>query len=158
MSKSRKSRRKTPHRPSWRGGGGRWRLVVFGFAALAVVGVAVFMALSPLRAARTPAVATPGGPQVVVSMAGYSPARLSAKAGQDLTVTLVNPDSKFHTDGGGWHQFRAEGLDVDVKIPPSSQRTVTLRNLQAGTYEFYCDVCCGGKENPAMRGVLEVTG
>lgn len=91
-------------------------------------------------------------------MAGYSPATLEAKAGQDLTLTFINPDSQFHTDGGGWHQFRAEVLGVDMKIPPSSQQTVTLRNLQAGTYEFYCDVCCGGKENPAMRGVLEVTG
>lgn len=99
---------------------------------------------------------TPGGQQVIVSMAGFSPQRLAAKPGGDLTLTLVNPDSKFHTDGGGWHQFRVDALGMDVKIPPSSQRTVTLRNLQAGTYEFYCDVCCGGKENPAMRGTLEV--
>jgi len=156
MGKSRKSRQKAHRRPDPRSG--RWRLFAFGVAALVVVGLAAFMALKPLRAARTPAAAAPAGPQVVVSMAGYAPARLSARAGEDLTVTLVNPDSRFHTDGGGWHQFRAEALNVDMKIPPSSQRTVTLRNLQAGTYEFYCDVCCGGKENPAMRGVLEVTG
>ena len=156
MSKSKKSRRKTQHHGTRRAG--RGRTVAFIAGAVIVVGLAAFLALSPLRAARTPAGATAEGPQVVVSMAGYAPARLSAKAGKDLTVTFVNPDSRFHTDGGGWHQFRAEALGVDVKIPPSSQRSVTLRNLQAGTYEFYCDVCCGGKENPAMRGVLEVTG
>lgn len=91
-------------------------------------------------------------------MAGFEPARLVGRAGRDLTLTFVNPDSRFHTDGGGWHQFRIDSLGVDVKIPPSSRQAVTLRTLPAGTYEFYCDVCCGGKENPAMRGVLEVTG
>jgi len=119
------------------------------------VGLAGFLALAPLRADKPE---TPGGQQVVVSMAGFAPPRLTAKTGTDLTVTLVNPDSRFHTDGGGWHQFRVEALDLDVKIPPSSQRTVTLRALRAGTYVFYCDVCCGGKENPTMRGILEVTG
>ncbi len=134
-----------------------WKVVAFGLAAVLVLGIAAFLATASLRAARTPP-APPGAQEVVVTMAGYSPARLTAKAGEDLTVTFVNTDSRFHTDGGGWHQFRAEALNVDVKIPPSSQQTITLRNLQAGTYEFYCDVCCGGKENPAMRGVLEVTG
>lgn len=133
------------------------KVVAFSVGGVLVLGIAAFLALTPLRA-RPAAPAPPGAQQVVVTMAGYSPARLTAKAGQDLTVTFVNPDSRFHTDGGGWHQFRAEALDVDVKIPPSSQQTVTLRNLRAGTYEFYCDVCCGGKENPAMRGILEVTG
>lgn len=47
---------------------------------------------------------------------------------------------------------------MDVRIPPRSRTATTLRALPAGTYEFYCDVCCGGKDNPAMRGILEVTG
>ncbi len=156
MSGSRKSRRKAQRRGSRLGG--RWQIYAFGLGAVLVVGLAAFFALSPLRASQTPAAAIPGAQQVLVSMNGYSPARLTAKAGDDLTVMFVNPDSRFHTDGGGWHQFRAEALNVDVKIPPSSRQTVTLRNLQAGTYEVYCDVCCGGKENPAMRGVIEVTG
>ena len=153
MGKSRKSRRKARRTPS----AGRRRWVVIGVAvgATLIVGLAGFLALAPLRADKPEAL---GGQQVVVSMAGFTPQRLTAKTGTDLTVTLVNPDSRFHTDGGGWHQFRVEALDLDVKIPPDSQRTVTLRNLRAGAYVFYCDVCCGGKENPSMRGILEVTG
>lgn len=134
-----------------------WKAVGFGLAAALVLGIAAFLALAPLRAARAPA-AVSGARQVVVTMAGFSPARLTARAGEDLTVTFINTDNPFHTDGGGWHQFRAEALGVDVKIPPGSQRTVTLRNLPAGTYEFYCDICSGGKDNPSMRGILEVTG
>lgn len=49
-------------------------------------------------------------------------------------------------------------MTLHTESPPSSQQTVVLRNLQAGTYEFYCDVCCGGKQNPALCGVPQVTG
>ena len=153
MSRSQKSRRKA--RKQAPAGRSPWKVIGFGVAATLVVGLAVYLALNPLRAEKPQ---TLGGQQVVVSMAGFSPPQLTAKAGSDLTLTLVNPDSKFHTDGGGWHQFRVEALDLDVKIPPSSQRTVTLRDLRTGSYVFFCDVCCGGKENPAMRGILEVTG
>ena len=156
MGQSRTALRKAERHASRRSG--RRRTVAFVIGAVVVLGLAAFVALAPLRAVRTPAPAAAGSQLVVVTMAGFSPARLRAKAGEDLTVTFVNTDSRFHTDGGGWHQFRAEALGVDVKIPPGSRRTVTLRDLQAGTYEFYCDVCCGGRENPAMRGVLEVTG
>ncbi len=135
-----------------------WKPLAFGAAAVVLLGAAIFLILAPLRTVM-PAPDLPSGVQrVVVSMGGFSPGRLQAKAGQDLTITLVNPDSRFHTDGGGWHQFRIETLNMDVRIPPSSARTVILRGLRAGVYEFYCDVCCGGKENPSMRGTLEVTG
>lgn len=129
----------------------------FGLAAFVVLGLAVTLAIVPMLGGRTPAEAT-AGQEVAVGMAGFAPNRLEARAGEDLTLTFVNPDSRFHTDGGGWHQFRIEALGVDVKIRPSSRRTATLKNLPAGTYVFYCDVCCGGKENPAMRGILEVAG
>ncbi len=153
MSKSRKLRRRARQNASR--GRGRWPLIGFAVGAVLVLGLAAVLALAPLRAEKPP---TPGGQQVVVSMAGFSPARLTAKAGSDLSLTFVNQDSRFHTDGGGWHQFRVEALDVDLKIPPSSKQTLTLRALKTGSYVFYCDVCCGGKENPAMRGTLEVTG
>lgn len=133
------------------------RALWFGLGALAIIGLAALLALAPLRTSRS--AATPAaGQQVLVTMAGFTPDRLTARAGQGLTLTFVNSDSRFHTDGGGWHQFRIEALDLDVQIPPSSQKTVTLSSLRAGTYEFYCDVCCGGKENPTMRGILEVLG
>lgn len=132
------------------------RVIWFVLGALAVFSLAAFLAAEPLRP--RPAASEPGGtvPQVYVSMTGFEPRMLTAQAGQELKVQFVNPDSRFHTDGGGWHQFRIDGVGIDIRIPPSSQPTATLPALAAGTYEFYCDVCCGGKENPAMRGVLEV--
>src|SRR3972149_4910654 len=132
------------------------RAIWFVLGALAVLSVAAFLAAEPLRS--RPAASDPGGraPQVYVSMAGFEPRMLTASAGQEFKMQFVNPDSQFHTDGGGWHQFRIDGTGIDVRIPPSSQPTVTLPALAAGTYEFYCDICCGGRANPAMRGVLEV--
>ncbi len=155
VSRSPTTRRRAPKTPRR---STPWTAYAFGLGGLVVLSLAGFVALAPVRTARPLPPAVAASQQVVVSMAGYSPARLMAKAGEDLTVTFINPDSRFHTDGGGWHQFRIEALGVDVRIPPSSRQTVTLRDLRAGTYEFYCDVCCGGKENPAMRGILEVTG
>ena len=154
----RQARRRKRGRTTARGRGqhGAWAVWV-GLGAVIVVGLAIVLAVRPMLGARSPAPST-AGREVTVSMAGFAPNALQARSGEDLTLTFVNPDSSFHTDGGGWHQFRIEALGVDVKIPPSSRKTTTLRDLRAGSYVFYCDVCCGGKENPAMRGVLEVTG
>ncbi|MDQ7848786.1 MAG: cupredoxin domain-containing protein [Armatimonadota bacterium] len=132
------------------------RVIWFSLGALAVLSAAGFLVASPFRPG--PAPSEPGGfiPQVYVDMAGFEPRVLTAPAGREFRVQFINPDSRFHTDGGGWHQFRIGGTDIDVRIPPSTRLVVTLPPLAAGTYEFYCDVCCGGKENPAMRGMLEV--
>lgn len=149
-NQQRHRRERKPHRR-------KGRAIWFVLGALAVLSVAAFLASEPFRP--RPAASEPGGstiPQVFVSMAGYEPNRLTARAGQGFTVRFVNQDNRFHTDGGGWHQFRIDGTGIDVRIPPSSQPTATLPALAAGTYEFYCDICCGGRANPAMRGVLEV--
>lgn len=91
-----------------------------------------------------------------ITMAGFSQPVITARAGQPLRLRLVNPDSPFHTDGGGWHQLAVPALGVDFRIAPRSQQVVEIPAAAPGEYEFYCDVCCGGKDNPTMRGVLRV--
>jgi len=136
----------------------RRRALGFGLAALLVLGAAVFLAALPFRP--PPAVSPPPaeGQRVIVSMAGFEPAHLRGRADADLLLTFVNVDNSLHMDGGGWHQFRIDALNLDVRVAPRTQRTVRLGRIPAGTYLFYCDICCGGKENPTMRGVLEVSG
>lgn len=142
----------------------RRRVIWFSLAAIAVAAFAAMLAFAPLRsvATRAPsgteAPAPPGTRQVVVTMAGFAPSTLAVRVSEDLKLEFVNPDSQFHTDGGGWHQFRIDALNIDIRMPPRTRQAVVLGELPVGTYEFYCDVCCGGRENPAMRGVLEVTG
>ena len=93
---------------------------------------------------------------VQVSMGGFSPSVVTARAGEPLRLKLVNPDSQFHTDGGGWHQLAIPALGVDARVAPRSQDVVEIPAAEPGEYAFYCDICCGGKENPSMQGVLRV--
>lgn len=129
----------------------RLRLTVFAVVTALVVGTAVWL----LWPRHTPAQAAER--TVTITMAGFDPGTLSIPAGKPLTVKLVNPDSQFHTDGGGVHQFAVPALGVDVKVDPKSTSLVTLPAAAPGTYTFYCDVCCGGKENPTMQGTLLVS-
>lgn len=132
--------------------------LVWGGAGV-VVAAAVVLAVLPMRATRpAPQAAADGGREVVITMGGFEPNYIIEAAGKPITLTLVNPDSSFHTDGGGWHQFGSDSLKLDVRIPPHSRKTITLGPLPPGKYDFYCDVCCGGKSSPSMQGTLEITG
>ena len=126
------------------------RLVIFAGAVLIVAGATAWL-LRPQAPSSEAADQT-----VKVTMAGFQPAELEVPAGQPATVKLVNPDSPFHTDGGGVHQFASPELSVDVKVQPESEAVVEIPASKPGTYTFYCDVCCGGKENPTMRGTIVV--
>lgn len=91
-----------------------------------------------------------------IDMAGFTPPDLTVRPGAPTRLLIVNPDNSHHTDGGGWHQLSVPTLGVDFKIPPLTNMVVTLPAAPEGEYAFWCDVCCGGKENPAMQGVLRV--
>ena len=127
------------------------RLVIFAGAVLIVAGATAWL-LRPEAPSSEAADQT-----VKVTMAGFEPAKLQIPAGEPATVRLVNPDSAFHTDGGGVHQFASPDLGVNVKVQPESEVVVEIPASKPGTYTFYCDVCCGGKENPAMRGTVVVS-
>src|SRR3990172_815481 len=131
----------------------RNRAFAFGIIAFMVVGLAgilVWRAFAPV-----PAVAA--DVKIQTTMGGFIPQVVRAKAGKPITIQLINRDTRYHTDGGGWHQFAIDELGVNAKVGPESTQLVTLTPTRAGTYEFYCDVCCGGKESPSMRGRLEVS-
>ncbi|MDO8750607.1 MAG: cupredoxin domain-containing protein [Dehalococcoidia bacterium] len=132
---------------------GLTRLALFAGISLAVLTAAAYF-LWPAAMPEGPA--TPGAVTVIVGMDGFMPHQIEGRAGEPITLRLVNNDTKFHTDGGGWHQLAFETLRVDVNIPPETTQEFTFTPANAGTYRFYCSVCCGGKENPSMWGTLEV--
>lgn len=134
----------------------RAKSIAFAVASLIVLATAAFLVITPIQALRTPQAGDER--RIIVTMAGFDPPVVRLPARRPITLRLVNPDSPYHSDGGGWHQLRIERLGVDVRIPPRSERTVELPALPRGTYTFYCNVCCGGKDNPAMQGTVEVTG
>ncbi len=123
------------------------------FVALAIAALVTVVVVWP----RPPAAAA-ADRSVTVSMSGFSTPVIAASAGQPLRLQIVNPDSSLHSDGGGWHQLAIPELGVDARVAPRSEKTVDIPAAAPGEYAFYCDVCCGGKENPTMQGVLKVIG
>jgi heme/copper-type cytochrome/quinol oxidase subunit 2 len=100
----------------------------------------------------------PGGDVVGIegTMGGFSTKKIRAKSGRPLTVRLTSVDTRFHSDGGGQHQFAIDGLGVNIIAPPQGTREATFTPTQPGIYEYYCDICCGGRANPTMTGKLIV--
>ena len=126
------------------------RLATFAVLAIVVIGIAAWQ-LRPQRSTGT------ADRTVTVTMAGFEPSSLTVPANQATTVLLKNPDSPYHNDGGGVHEFAIPELGIDVKIDPRNSVIATIPTTAPGTYTFYCDTCCGGKANPSMRGTLVVS-
>lgn len=141
------------NRPQRRSSNLRLRLAVFAVLALAVAGGAAYT-LWPRDLATSDAGAV--DLTLRVEMAGFTPPNLTAPAGRPLRVRIVNPDNSHHSDGGGVHGFTVVALGVDARIQPETTSVVTIPAAQPGDYAFYCDTCCGGKENPSMQGVLKI--
>lgn len=150
------------------------RAAIFGVLALGLVGAAVYSVWPKERAfvefgpSPTPVAVDAMGhvapPPVIgsadltmrIDMSGFNPAQLTLPPGRAVRLMLVNPDNSMHSDGNGIHQFAVPKLGIDVKVPPLTNAIVTIPAAEPGEYSFYCDTCCGGKENPSMQGVLKV--
>ena len=102
-------------------------------------------------------IAGPADRTIQVTMGGFSTPVVEAAAGQPLRLRIVNLDSSDHSDGGGWHQLAVPALGVDARVAPRTDQVVEIPAAEPGEYAFYRDICCGGKENPSMQGVLRVT-
>lgn len=135
--------------------GRRLRVAAFAVIALGVGALALSLVVGRLL---PPAATDVTAVQVHASMGGFEPPALTIKAGQTVKVEFSSMDTAFHSDGGGWHQFAIEKLGIDWKVGPESSEVFEFTApTTPGTFTFYCDICCGGKENPSMRGELTVT-
>ncbi|HLO14551.1 MAG TPA: cupredoxin domain-containing protein, partial [Anaerolineales bacterium] len=93
---------------------------------------------------------------MAASMSGFDKTEIHTKVGQAVTIRLTSLDNEHHTDGGGKHQWAVDELGVNVIAQPESSNSVTFTPKKAGTYTFYCDICCGGRANPTMNGQIVV--
>lgn len=135
--------------------GQRVRIAAFTAIALGASTLALSLVVGRLL---PPAATDVTALQVHASMGGFEPPALSVKAGQAVKVEFSSMDTAFHSDGGGWHQFAIEALGIDWKVGPESSEVFEFTApTTPGTFTFYCDICCGGKENPTMQGELTVT-
>jgi plastocyanin len=131
------------------------RLAAFAVIVIVVGGVAASLIVSRLQG---PGATDIAAAQVHASMGGFDPRTLTVKAGQTVRIELSSMDTSMHSDGGGWHQLAIDALGVDWKVGPLSSKVFEFTApATAGTYSWYCDICCGGKANPSMQGKLTVT-
>ena len=136
-------------------GFGPLRLAAFAGLVLVVGGVALGLVVTRLQG---PGATDTAAIQVHASMGGFDPAAITVKAGQSVKVELTSMDTSMHSDGGGWHQFAIDDLGIDWKVGPLASKVFEFTAPPApGVYSWYCDICCGGKENPSMHGKLTVT-
>jgi plastocyanin len=100
--------------------------------------------------------ATAGVIDVQSSMAGFNPSEIRVKAGERVTLRWWTQDASAHLQGGV-HTMVAPELGLDQALPAESTRLVdwTVPN-KPGTYDVYCDSCCGGKASPTMHGKIVV--
>lgn len=91
-------------------------------------------------------------------MDGFDQYEIHVKVGEPVTIRLTSLDNTHHTDGGGKHQWAVDELGVDIIAPALGSNYATFTPQEAGTYTFYCDICCGGRANPTMNGSFIVEG
>ena len=130
------------------------RIAIFAGLVLIVGGVAISLVVTRLQG---PGATDTAAVQVHATMGGFDPPAMTVKAGQTVKVELSSMDTSMHSDGGGWHQFAIDDLGINWKVGPLSSKVFEFTApATAGTYSWYCDICCGGKENPSMQGKLTV--
>ena len=134
------------------------RLVAFGAIVLLVI-LAAANLLAPIFEPKASGITTSGNVRTVniqAAMDGFDITEIRAKVGETVRVNLRSLDNEHHTDGGGKHQFAIDELGVNIITNPLSVNSGTFTPTKAGTYTYYCDICCGGKANPTMNGKLIV--
>ncbi len=153
MSRSKKhkgkmSREKQMKKPSYMG-------ILFIVIVIAIFGSAAYLVMSKTASLEPE---DKDAIKMTITMAGFEPNVIRAKVGQPVKINLINPDNSMHTDGGGIHNFiLTAGLaNMNITVQPESQKVFTFTPTQKGEYHWYCDSCCGGRENPSMHGTLIV--
>ncbi|HET7727823.1 MAG TPA: cupredoxin domain-containing protein [Candidatus Limnocylindrales bacterium] len=148
-----------PRRPERARSGpvGTWTFGLLTLGVLALGGYLAFADLGGQRGEATSAGAIP----VRMSMAGFTPVEVRVPAGQTIALELWTNDAPVHLEGGV-HTLISEALGVYEELPGAtvsgeSRRIVTIpAPATPGTYDIYCDTCCGGKDSPTMHGRLIV--
>jgi plastocyanin len=135
----------------------RIRGTIFGLIVVAVLGVGLYLAGGVFLGQRDKTTVANAVP-VRLSMAGFDPKVITAKAGAAVNLDFWNTDNAMHLDGGGVHTFIMDTQNIYVKIPAEARQAFSFTApMTPGDYDFYCNTCCGGKESPWMHGTLRVT-
>lgn len=131
----------------------RLRLLGFGGVIVAVLAVGGYLAFGDFF--DRPA-AEAGTIDVQSSMAGFTPSVIKVKAGTTASISWWTDDAAAHLEGGV-HTMIAPELGLHEELSAESRRLVNWQVPDMpGTYDVYCDTCCGGKGSPTMHGTIVI--
>ncbi len=133
------------------------RALIFSVIVIGVLGLAGYLLVGALFQPGPPPMAG-NVIDVEAAMSGFDQYEIRVKVGEPVTIRLTSVDNTHHTDGGGKHQWAVDELGIDIIAPAMGSSYATFTPQEAGTYTFYCDICCGGRANPSMNGMLIVEG
>jgi plastocyanin len=132
----------------------RVRKLAFGGVVLAVLAVGGALAFGDFL--DRPSGSTAGVIDVQSSMAGFTPGEIKVTAGDTVTLNWWTDDAAAHLEGGV-HTMVAPDLGLYEELPAEGTRLVTWTAPdKPGTYDVWCDSCCGGKDSPSMHGKIVV--
>lgn len=131
----------------------RLRPLLFAAVVVVVLSAGGYLAFGDFF--NRPAAAA-GSIDVQSSMAGFTPTEIHLKAGTTARLDWWTQDAAMHLQGGV-HTMIAPALGLREELPAESRRTVTWQvPNKPGTYDVYCDSCCGGKGSPTMHGKIVI--
>lgn len=131
----------------------RVRPVLFGIIVVGVLAAGAYLAFGDFL--NRPAAAA-GTIDVQSSMAGFTPSEIHVKAGSTVTLDWWTQDASMHLQNGV-HTMISPDLGLDEALPAESRRQVVWNVPdKPGTYDVWCDSCCGGKDSPTMHGKIVV--
>ena len=131
----------------------RVRALAFSGVIVTVLAIGGFLAFGDFFDRPTAAMGTI---DVQSSMAGFTPSAIVVTAGTTATFSWWTDDASPHLQGGV-HTMISPALGLNESLPAESRRTFTWHVPDMpGTYDVWCDSCCGGKESPTMHGTIVV--
>ena len=129
------------------------RPLLFAGVVVAVLGAGVYFAFGNFL---TRPAAAAGTISVQSSMAGFTPSEIRVTAGATVTFDWWTEDAAMHLQGGV-HTMIAPDLGLREELPAESRRAVSWSvPNKPGTYDVWCESCCGGKDSPTMHGRIVV--
>jgi cytochrome c oxidase subunit II len=132
----------------------RLRKLAFGGVVVAVLAVGGVLAFGDFF--NRPSGTTAGVIDVQSSMAGFTPGEIKVKAGETVSLNWWTKDAAVHLTGGV-HTMVSTELGLREELPAESTKLVTWTvPNKPGTYDVWCETCCGGKDAPQMHGKITI--
>lgn len=129
------------------------RRVAFGAIIAVVLAAGGYLAFGDFF--NRPAAAE-GTIDVQSSMDGFTPSEIRVTAGTTVTMNWWTDDAAVHLQGGV-HTMVAPELGLNEELPAEGTRMVFWQVPNTpGTYDVYCETCCGGKDSPTMHGKIVI--